>query len=207
LESNELKDLIVVVQGQDAAVKVGSWISSAYADRLNVEVATVAEDLGTAGALRVVAPHLVANDVMVVSGDLVTDVSPGALAAAHRRHDAVVTALLCPAPVSGASDSGASGGKDKAKKQVRYNIVGLDPTQQFLLLLAAGTEIEKDIRVQKSILRAAGQMEIRADLMDAHLYAFKRSALQEILVANEKFQSIRQDILPYLVRSQLVRVS
>lgn len=73
-----------------------------------------------------------------MSGDLVTDVSPGALAAAHRRHDAVVTALICPAPVSGASDSGASGGKDKAKKQVKYNIVGLDPTQQFLLLLAAG---------------------------------------------------------------------
>lgn len=63
---------------------------------------------------------------------------PGAVAATHRRHSAVVTALLCPAPVSGPSDTGTSGGKEKAKKPVRCNIVGLDPTRQYLLHLATG---------------------------------------------------------------------
>lgn len=63
---------------------------------------------------------------------------PGAVAAMHRRHGAVVTALLCAAPVSGPSESGSSGGKDKAKKPVRHNIIGLDPTKQFLLLVATG---------------------------------------------------------------------
>lgn len=111
--------------------------------------------------------------------------------------------MLCSARVSGPSESGSAGGNDKAKKPGCYNITELDPTQQFLLFIAAGAEVEKDIRVQKSILRAVGQMEIRADLMDAHLYAFKRSVLQEILDQKETFQSLRQDVLPYLVRSQL----
>ncbi|ONI14218.1 hypothetical protein PRUPE_4G269500 [Prunus persica] len=202
LELSNLKDLIVVVEGQDAAVRVGSWISGAYVDRLHVEVAAVPEDVGTAGALRAIAHHLTAKDILVVSGDIVSDVPLGAVAAAHRRHDAVVTAMLCSAPVSGPSESGSSVGKDKAKKPGHYNIIGLDPTKQFLVYIA--TELEKDIRIQKSILRAVGQMEIRSDLMDAHLYAFKRSVLHEVLDQKDTFQSLKQDVLPYLVRCQLV---
>ncbi|GAB4849495.1 hypothetical protein Ancab_004289 [Ancistrocladus abbreviatus] len=203
LEQSNLRDLIVVVESEESAFRVGGWISAAYVDRLHVEVAAVPEDVGTAGALRAIAAHLTASDILVVSGDLVCDVPPGAVAAVHRRHDAVVTAMLCSASITGPAELGSSGGKDKAKKPSRCNVIGLDPTKQFLLHIAAGTEVEKDLRVQKSILRAVGQMEIRADLMDAHLYAFKRSVLLEVLDQKENFQSLKEDVLPYLVRSQL----
>lgn len=63
----------------------------------------------------------------------------GVVAATHRRHGAVVTALLCDTPISGISETGS---KDKAKKLGRYNIVGLDPTRQFLLLIASGLHAE-----------------------------------------------------------------
>lgn len=76
--------------------------------------------------------------LQVVSGDLVSDVPLGAVAATHRRHDAVVTTMLCPAPVSGPSESGSSVGKDKTKKPGRYDIIGLDPSKQFLLYIATG---------------------------------------------------------------------
>ncbi|XP_073125958.1 uncharacterized protein [Henckelia pumila] len=46
-------------------------------------------------------------------------------------------------------------------------------------------------------------MEIHVDLMDAHMYAFKRSVLQDSLNERENFQSLRRDVLPYPVRSQL----
>ncbi|KAJ6844267.1 translation initiation factor eIF-2B subunit gamma isoform X2 [Iris pallida] len=46
-------------------------------------------------------------------------------------------------------------------------------------------------------------MEICADLMDAHMYAFKRTILQEVLDQKNTFHSIRHDVLPYLVRTQL----
>ncbi|KAI3704213.1 hypothetical protein L1987_74428 [Smallanthus sonchifolius] len=203
LEQTNIKDLIVVVEGEDTDGLVENWISEAYVDRLHVQVAAVGEEVGTAGALRAIAHHLTASDILVVSGDLVCDISPGAVAAAHRRHDAVVTALFCAAPISGPPESGSSSGKDKTKKPVRHNIVGLDLTQQFLLYIAAGNEVEKDIKVQKSILRAVGKMEIHADLMDAHLYAFKRSVLQQVLNQKQSFRSLKQDVLPYLVKTQL----
>ena len=85
-----------------------------------------------------IEPYFPLMILKVVSGDLITDVSPGAIAATHRRHDAVVTALLCSAPVSGPSEAGISSGKDKAKKLGRYNIVGLDSTNKFLLHIASG---------------------------------------------------------------------
>lgn len=129
-----------------------------------------------------------------MSGDLVSDVPPGAVAAAHRRHGAAVTAMLCSAPVSGPLESGSTSGKDKTKKQGRYNIIGLDSMKQFLLYIATGSichlfpfsfslvspppsltswddifwwhlilftgaEVEKDIRVQKSISHAVGQVK------------------------------------------------
>ncbi|KAL6879660.1 hypothetical protein ACP4OV_012319 [Aristida adscensionis] len=118
LEASDLKDLIVVVEGQEAARLVGVWVSSAYVDRLCVEVVAVPEDIGSVGALRAISKRLTANDILVISGDLVTDVSPGAVAATHRRNSAAVTALLCSVPVSGPSDAAASGGKIKLKSQI-----------------------------------------------------------------------------------------
>lgn len=203
LEASNLKDLIVVVEGEDVALRVGGWISSAYVDRLHVEVAAVPEEAGTAGALRAVAHHLTAKDILVVSGDLVSDVPPGAVAATHRRLGAVVTALLCNTPVSGPPESGSSVGKDKGRKFPRVNIVGLDHTRQYLLHVEAGAEVGKDIKIHKSILQANGQLEIRADLMDAHMYTFQRTILQEVLDQKEMFHSIKHDVFPYLVRTQL----
>jgi translation initiation factor eIF-2B subunit gamma len=66
-----------------------------------------------------------------------------------------------------------------------------------------GTDVEKDVRVHKRKIQAVGQMEIRSDLMDAHLYAFKRTILQDVLEQKEAYRSIRLEVLPYLVRSQL----
>ncbi|CAA7044758.1 unnamed protein product [Microthlaspi erraticum] len=203
LESSNLKDLIVVVEGEDAALKVGGWISSACVDRLHVEVAAVAENVGTGGALRAIAHHLTAKDILILSGDIVSDISPGAVAATHRRHDASVTAVLCAEPVSGPSESGGAGGKDKTKKPARLDIIGLDSSKQFLLYIAIEAEIKKDTRLKKSILCAAGKMELRSDLMDSHIYAFKRSVLQEVLDQKPAFRSLKQDVLPYLVRTQL----
>lgn len=202
LEASNLKDLIVVVKGEDIALRVGGWISGAYVDRLHVEVAAVPEEAGTADALRAVAHHLTAKDILVVSGDLVSDVPPGAVAATHRRLGAVVTALFCNTPVSGPSETGSSV-KDKGRKPPCVNIIGLDHTRQYLLHVAAGSEVDKDIRIQKSVLRDKGQIDIRADLMDAHLYAIQRAILQEVLDKKEMFHSFKHDVFPYLVRTQL----
>lgn len=46
--------------------------------------------------------------------------------------------MLCAEPVSGPSESGVAGGKDKTKKPACYDIIGLDSSKQFLLHIATG---------------------------------------------------------------------
>ncbi|KAL6879661.1 hypothetical protein ACP4OV_012320 [Aristida adscensionis] len=71
-------------------------------------------------------------------------------------------------------------------------------TKQFLLHIVSGTDVEKDVRIHKRKIRAVGQMKIRSDLMDAHLYAVKRTILQEVLEHKEAHHSVRLQVLPYL---------
>ncbi|BBN08773.1 translation initiation factor eIF-2B subunit gamma [Marchantia polymorpha subsp. ruderalis] len=203
LEASNIKDLIVVVAGDEAATQVENWISNAFDDRLNVEVVSVPEDHETADALRKISHRLTADDFLVVSGDLVSDVPLGAVAAAHRRQDAVVTALLCGRPKLNSSE-GSTGGssKDKTKLPVS-DVIGLDSTHQHLLFLASSGQVEKELRMRRSLLRVAGNMEIRTDLVDAHLYAFKRVVVQEVLDSRPGIKCIKRDLVPFLIRSQL----
>uniref|UniRef100_A0A9I9EGC9 Uncharacterized protein n=1 Tax=Cucumis melo TaxID=3656 RepID=A0A9I9EGC9_CUCME len=57
--------------------------------------------------------------------------------------------------------------------------------------------VENTVAV-RSLGRPTATMDIRADLIDAYI-----SALQEVLDQNDTFRSLRQDVLSYLVRSQL----
>ncbi|KAG0576992.1 hypothetical protein M758_5G105800 [Ceratodon purpureus] len=199
LEASNLKEIILVVAGEDAAQCVGNWVADAVHDRLRVEVASVPEDSDTADALRSVMHRLTAEDFLVVSGDLVSDVPIGAVAAAHRRQGALVTALLCNRASLGSSEPGS----EKIKREPVSDIIGLDSTQQHLLYVSPGPEIERDLRVRRSLLRAVGSMEIRTDLVDAHMYAFNRLIVQGVLESRPTIKSIKQDLVPYLVRSQL----
>ncbi|KAL5210785.1 hypothetical protein ABZP36_006408 [Zizania latifolia] len=61
----------------------------------------------------------------------------------------------------------------------------------------------QDSKYEDVMVRAVGEMGIRSDLMDAHLFVFKWTTLQDILEEKEAYSSIRFEVLPYLVRSQL----
>ncbi|PTQ38536.1 hypothetical protein MARPO_0050s0012 [Marchantia polymorpha] len=198
MEASNIKDVIVVVAGDETATQVlENWISNAFDDRLNVEVVSVPEDYETADALRKISHWLITDDFLVVSGDLVSDVPLEAVVAAHRRQDAVVTALLCGRPKLNSSEgSTGSSSKDTTKLPVS-DVIGLDSTHQHLLFLASSGQVEKELRMKRSLLRAAGNMEIRTDLVDAHLYAFKRVVVQEILDSRPGIKCIKRDLVPF----------
>lgn len=97
--------------------------------------------MDTADALRAVMHRLTAEDFLVVSGDLVSDVPVGAVAAAHRRQEALLTALLC----ARASDS-EPGSVDKTKQPSACDIIGLDSTEKYLLYVTTGTQVSVPLR-------------------------------------------------------------
>ncbi|GAQ86424.1 nucleotidyltransferases [Klebsormidium nitens] len=200
LEANNLTHPHVVVAGEEAASRVRAWISDAFQDRLTARVTAVPEDSGTAEALRAVAHQIRAKDFIVLSGDLVCDVALGAVAAAHCRSTAAATALLCSQPNS--SFAAESKDKGKATTAPPVDYIGLTTDGSSLLFCASAADVEHELRIRRSILRAAGQMVLRTDLMDTHLYVFNRVVL-DVLEAQPGIASVKRDLLPYLVRTQL----
>ncbi|PPS00094.1 hypothetical protein GOBAR_AA20575 [Gossypium barbadense] len=145
----------------------------------SISIAVVPEDIGTAGALRAISHYLTTKDILVVSGDLVSDVSLGAIAATHRRHDAVVTATLCSVPISRSSELGSSGGKDKTKKPGRYNIIGLDPCKQFLLHIAIGKMPRRRLRDLSIVQNTTNSEEVLNSRQLLDLQAYRRHLTTE----------------------------
>ena len=72
-----------------------------------MQVITVSEDCGTADALRAVSSRIPdsTSTVVVLSGDLLTDVPVNALVASHEMHGALATVMLCPRKTSPASET------------------------------------------------------------------------------------------------------
>ncbi|GAX72742.1 hypothetical protein CEUSTIGMA_g198.t1 [Chlamydomonas eustigma] len=190
-----LKTAFVIVSGEKASAAISSWLQTEYPattnSALHCEVITVPEDYGTADALRSVASKITASTLVVISGDLLTDVPVNALVASHQMHRALATVMLCPRKVSPASETKPG----KPPKNVDY--IGLDLNREHLLFYTSSPDAVRDLKVPLSMIRERGAMTISSDLVDAHLYIFDRSLL--LTLENQgSLNSLRQDLMPYL---------
>lgn len=196
LEQGGVTNTVVVVEGEAASSKVSHWISKHYAGKMHIDVKPVAEDSGSSAAIAQFADDIPAESFIVISGDLLTDVPLKALIASHYVTEATVTILLRERRVSPASETKPG----KAPKNVDY--VGLDTAQKQLMFIAGSTpEARRQVRVPLAALQE-GQLSLRTDLMDTHLYIFHKRTLCKALEARPTYECIRQDLLPYLVRQQ-----
>ncbi|KAA6423077.1 MAG: hypothetical protein FRX49_07065 [Trebouxia sp. A1-2] len=196
LEQGGVTHTFVVVEGEAATSKVSHWISKNYGGKMHVEVRSVTEDSSSAAAVAQLKDDLKADSFIVLSGDLVSDVPLKALAASHYVTEATVTVLLKEKRISPASETKPG----KAPKNVDY--IGLDTQQKQLTFIAGSTpEARRQVRVPLAALQD-GRLSLRTDLMDAHLYIFHKHTFFKALEARPAYESIRQDLLPYMVRQQ-----
>ncbi|KAK8511579.1 hypothetical protein V6N13_024209 [Hibiscus sabdariffa] len=91
----------------------------------------------------------------------------------------------------------------EALRPISHHLIGVVPRRRFLLHISSCAEIEKKAPLQKHILYSVSHMEIQSDLMNEQVYTFKRCVLQEVLEQNDNVQSLKQNIVSYLVWSQL----
>ncbi|KAK2138031.1 hypothetical protein NP493_9098g00001 [Ridgeia piscesae] len=141
------------------------------------------------------------TDVMLVSCDVITDVSLHLLADLHRTYDATVTMLLSPA--IDITDVSVPGGK--ANRKMERDIVGLDSTGNRLLFLSSEADIEEEvIPVKRRFLKRHPLMNLHTRLMDGHLYLMKRRVL-DLLAEESSISTIKGELMPYLVRKQFSR--
>ncbi|KAL6765072.1 eukaryotic translation initiation factor 2B gamma [Haematococcus lacustris] len=192
-----LKHTFVVVSGERPAASIQAWVQQEYSgpDKMQCEVICVAEDYGTADALRACASKVTAKTCVVLSGDLLTDLPVNALVASHQMNQALATVLLYPRKVSPVTETKPG----KAPKNVDY--IGLDPSRQHLLFYASSPDTLRDLKLPLSAVRRHGSMSIASDLADAHLYVLDRSVL-DLLHSRPELSSLRQDLLPCLTQQQ-----
>uniref|UniRef100_A0A8D0GGT7 Translation initiation factor eIF2B subunit gamma n=1 Tax=Sphenodon punctatus TaxID=8508 RepID=A0A8D0GGT7_SPHPU len=154
-------------------------------------------DMGTVDSLRHIHQKI-KTDVLVLSCDLITDVSLHEVVDLFRAHDATLSMLMKKAHEP---TEVVPGQKGKTKPVEQRDFIGVDDTGKRLLFMANEADLDEELVIKRSILQKHPRMHIRTGLVDAHLYCLKKYVV-DFLVENRSFTSIRSELIPYLVRKQ-----
>lgn len=129
-------------------------------------------DFGTADSLRYIHDKI-QSDFLVLSCDIVSNVSLYPLINKFRQHDAALTALLFKSGFE--SDVTLPGPKTKHKPE--RDLIGIHPETRRLLFLASASDFEEVMSVNAHLLRKNGKMTIFSRLTDSHIYVVKKWVL------------------------------
>ncbi|KAH3741886.1 hypothetical protein DPMN_048616, partial [Dreissena polymorpha] len=157
--------------------------------------------MGTADTLRYIKDRI-KRDVLVVSCDLVMEVSLHHVANIFRTYDATVTMLLC-SPSDQPADVAIPG--PKFKKQSERDFIGFTQGSNRVLFMTSEADLadmnDDKIKFKKSLFRKHPNMNVRSNLTDCHLYVMKKWVIN-YLAENRQISSIKGELIPHLVRKQ-----
>lgn len=157
--------------------------------------------MGTADSLRYIKDRI-KRDVLLISGDLITDVSLHNIANIYRTYDATVTMLLC-CPPEQPAEMPVPG--PKSKKRSERDFIGFDEKGNRVLFMTTEADLadldDDKIKFRRSLFKKHPSMNIRSNLTDCHLYLMKKWVIQ-YLADNKQISSIRGELIPHLVKKQ-----
>lgn len=192
---------VVVSEGQEQRV---SKVVEQYSLKVDLDVAVVstAHDPGTADSLRQIASKIKRSveDVVVVSSDLVTDVSLQDILDQHRGRGADLTMLTSPTP---RLETAAPG--PKTKTHLNSDIICTEAGTSRLVYMVAGGDYDESVVLQSSLLHCAAPLHLSSSTQDAHLYVVKRWLLDYALNKESPcadMGSLKAEILPHVVSCQ-----
>lgn len=107
---------------------------------------------------------------MVVSCDIVTNVSLYPLINKFRADDASLALLLFKSGFE--SDVIMPGPKTKHKPE--RDMIGIHPATQRLAFVFAASDCEDTLNIQRHLLKNKGQLDVYGRLLDAHIYVLKK---------------------------------
>lgn len=194
LENANVLDVFLVAAGEVNAGRFQTWVTESYKGACVIQVVAAPEDADSADALRAVQEKLTTQNVCVVSGDLVTDVSLDDVWQTHVTKNASATCVYAKRRAWNTVETKTG----RPPKGATY--VGLSPDHH---LLFAGDEddVDKILKLRRPMLRRAPQLTVRTDLLDAQLYVFHTQTVMTLLTeSNNKMKSIQLDLVPALAR-------
>lgn len=117
-----------------------------------------------------------------------------------RKNDASIVSLF----VNNTSENGIIIPGPKYKHKHERDLVGINPKNDRLLFLASTSDFEEVVSLPSHLIRSNGKINIHSGLVDAHIYLVKKWVV-DFLAQNEKFSSIKGELLPCIIKKQMSR--
>merc|ERR1719219_3090386 len=137
---------------------------------------------------------------MVVSGDVILEDADSlrSLVNLHRRKSAAMTCLLA-RPSLDLKNVSVPGAKTTKYKRER-DLIGLK--EDHLVFFTAEADVEEEeVRVSSKVLQRVGNFTVNSNLVDAHIYIFKKW-ICDYIASDKNISTIKGELLPILVRKQ-----
>eukprot|EP00040_Diaphanoeca_grandis_P018331 m.96373 g.96373 ORF g.96373 m.96373 type:complete len:442 (+) comp26890_c0_seq1:113-1438(+) len=207
LEKAKFSEVIVIAK--ESTCKSLDTIFEEYhintsADSIKTDIVSIPNDsdMGTADALRFVK-NKIHTDFIVMSADMITDVTLDRLVDLHRRHGATVTTMLAQEQKDGKKVEKVPDKKGQAITKGMTDFIVIEPDTSRLILFEnqADLPVEDELSFSPAVVQAHPITNIYTDLLDAHVYIFAKWTI-EILKLHQGISSIKGELIPYIVRKQ-----
>lgn len=207
LQRNHFKDVILVLPAlQKAEIMQAIAGMSDIKLQLHEELVQQSSESGTADSLREIIKKrdIKKNNLLVVSCDIVTNVSLDPLFALHYSYCSAASLLFAPLPTD-LCQAAVPG--PKTKQKFERDLVGLDSSTHRLVFMTAEADCdEEELILRRHALNQCPNFTIHSNLLDAHVYIFGKAAT-DLLINEKKLSSLKGDVIPLAARRQFAPVA
>ncbi|XP_068630326.1 translation initiation factor eIF2B subunit gamma [Battus philenor] len=155
------------------------------------------EDWGTANALKYIS-NRITTDLVIVSGDLITNINLNEVLNLYRKHDAALATLFFD---NGPEEWLKLPGLPNKSKPDR-DLVCIDEETQRLVFLASASDFEGTVSIPKLLIKKFESINMYSRLLDAHVYVMKNWIISYLIDA-DRFISIKGELIPLIIKKQL----
>ncbi|OWR54412.1 eIF2B-gamma protein [Danaus plexippus plexippus] len=199
LEKFGFQETMLVVLDEDKSNIINALEKCPLKIKYDLIVIPSEEDWGTANSLKHVSSK-VNTDLIIVSGDLITNINLNDVLNLYRKHDAALATLFF--------NNGPEewielpGLKTKAKPD--RDLVCIDKETERLVFLASASDFEENVTIPRLLIKKFNSISMYSRLLDAHVYVMKKWVVNYV-VDTDKFTSVKGELIPHIVKKQLAK--
>lgn len=197
LEKIGFQETLVVVLDEDKSNILNALEKCPLKIKYELIVIPSEEDWGTANSLKHISSR-VTTDLLVISGDLITNINLNEVLNVHRKYDAALTTLF----FNNGPEEWIELPGPKTKAKPDRDLVCIDKETQRLVFLASASDFEENVTIPRMLLKKYDSISMYSRLLDAHVYVMKHWVVN-YLVESDRFTSIKGELIPHIVKKQL----
>ncbi|XP_059059720.1 translation initiation factor eIF-2B subunit gamma [Achroia grisella] len=199
LEKMGFQDTLVVVLSDDQYAITSALEKCPLKIKYTLVSIPSEEDWGTADSLKHISNRILkTTDILVVPGDLITNINLNDVLNLHRKHDASLTTLF----FNNGPEEWIELPGLKSKVKPDRDLVCIDKETQRLVFLASASDFEESVTLPRILMKRFDSVSLYSRLLDAHVYVMKKWVIN-YLVESERFTSVKGEFIPYIVKKQL----